>query len=42
MREQPGPAARPVDNRKGDMASLPLDYLVNRGVVVDISPWVAD
>lgn len=23
--------------RKGDMASLPLDYLVNRGVVVDIS-----
>ncbi len=35
-------AMHATDNRKGDMASLPLDYLVNRGVVVDISPWVAD
>ncbi len=30
-------AMHATDNRKGDMASLPLDYLVNRGVVVDIS-----
>src|SRR5260370_4089503 len=35
-------AMHATDNRKGDMASLPLDYLVNRGVVVDISRWVAD
>src|SRR5262249_36024931 len=27
---------------KGDMASLPLDYLVNRGVVVDISTKMSD
>jgi kynurenine formamidase len=31
-----------TDNRKGDMASLPLDYLVNRGVVVDISSKMSD
>ena len=30
-------AMHATDNRKGDMASLRLDYLVNRGVVVDIS-----
>ena len=30
-------AMHATDNRKGDMAHLPLDYLVNRGVVVDIS-----
>jgi kynurenine formamidase len=35
-------AMHATDNRKGDMASLPLDYLVNRGVVVDISRWVDD
>ncbi len=35
-------AMHATDNRKGDMASLPLDYLVNRGVVVDISPRVSD
>src|SRR4029078_3632157 len=31
-----------TDNRKGDMASLPLDFLVNRGVVVDISKHMHD
>src|ERR1043166_8523229 len=35
-------AMHATDNRKGDMASLPLDYLVNRGVVVDISGKMAD
>src|SRR5690242_7339448 len=35
-------AMHATDNRKGDMASLPLDYLVNRGVVVDISSKVSD
>src|SRR5271155_5131200 len=30
-------AMHATDNRKGDMAHLPLDYLVNRGVIVDIS-----
>src|SRR5215467_3466249 len=35
-------AMHATDDRRGDMASLPLDYLVSRGVVVDISPWVAD
>ena len=30
-------AMHATDDHKGDMASLPLDYLVNRGVVVDIS-----
>jgi kynurenine formamidase len=36
-------AMHATDNRKGDMASLPLDYLVNRGVVVifraEMSDW---
>ena len=32
----------PPTIRKGDMASLPLDYLVNRGVVVDISKHMHD
>jgi kynurenine formamidase len=31
-----------TDDCKGDMASLPLDYLVNRGVVVDISDKMDD
>ena len=31
-----------TDNRHGDMAHLPLDYLVNRGVVVDISKDMHD
>ena len=31
-----------TDNRHGDMAHLPLDYLVNRGVVVDISQDMDD
>jgi kynurenine formamidase len=35
-------AMHATDNRKGDMASLPLDYLVNRGVVVDISKKMSD
>jgi putative cyclase len=35
-------AMHATDNRKGDMASLPLDYLVNRGVVVDISRHMHD
>ena len=35
-------AMHATDNRKGDMASLPLDYLVNRGVVVDISHKMSD
>ena len=35
-------AMHATDNRKGDMASLPLDFLVNRGVVVDISDKVSD
>ena len=35
-------AMHATDNRKGDMASLPLDYLVNRGVVVDISKHMHD
>ena len=35
-------AMHATDNRKGDMASLPLDYLVNRGVVVDISSKMSD
>jgi len=35
-------AMHATDNRKGDMASLPLDYLVNRGVVVDISKHMRD
>jgi kynurenine formamidase len=35
-------AMHATDGRRGDMASLPLDYLMNRGVVVDISDKVAD
>ena len=35
-------AMHATDNRKGDMASLRLDYLVNRGVVVDISSKMSD
>jgi len=35
-------AMHATDNRKGDMASLPLDYLVNRGVVVDVSKHMHD
>jgi len=35
-------AMHATDGRRGDMASLPLDYLMNRGVVVDISEKVTD
>jgi len=35
-------AMHATDNRKGDMASLPLDYLCNCGVVVDISKHMHD
>ena len=35
-------AMHATDNRKGDMASLPLNYLINRGVVVDISKHMHD
>ena len=35
-------AMHATDNRKGDMAHLPLDYLVNRGVIVDISKHMRD
>ena len=35
-------AMHATDDPKGDMASLPLDYLVNRGVVVDISAKMSD
>ena len=35
-------AMHATDNPKGDMAHLPLDYLVNRGVVVDISKHMHD
>ena len=35
-------AMHATDNRKGDMAHLPLDYLCNRGVVVDISKHMKD
>ena len=31
-----------TDGRTGDMASLPLDFLVNHGVVVDLAPQVSD
>src|SRR5260221_9067450 len=31
-----------TDDPKGEMASLPLDYLVSRGVVVDISAKMSD
>jgi kynurenine formamidase len=35
-------AMHATDNRQGDMAHLPLDYLCNRGVVVDISKHMHD
>ena len=35
-------AMHATDNRNGDMAHLPLDYLCNRGVVVDISKHMKD
>src|SRR5262249_52606597 len=35
-------AMHATDGRKGDMASLPLDYLVNHGVIVDLSPQMSD
>ena len=35
-------AMHATDGRKGDMASLPLDYLINKGVVVDLSDKVED
>jgi len=35
-------AMHATDGRKGDMASLPLDYLVNQGVVIDLSDQVTD
>jgi kynurenine formamidase len=31
-----------TDGRKGDMASLPMDYLFNHGLVLDISPDCTD
>src|SRR3982750_709139 len=33
-------AMHATHGRRGDMASLPLDYLLNRGVVVDLSDKV--
>ena len=35
-------AMHATDNPTGDMAHLPMDYLVNRGVVVDISKHMHD
>src|SRR6202162_4700145 len=35
-------AMHATDGRTGDMASLPLDYLVSHGVVVDLAPLVSD
>jgi len=35
-------AMHATDGRKGDMASLPLDYVFNRGVVVDLSDKLTD
>jgi kynurenine formamidase len=35
-------AMHATDGRSGDMASLPIDYLFNRGVVVDLSHKVTD
>jgi kynurenine formamidase len=35
-------AMHATDGRSGDMASLPIDYLFNRGVVVDLSDQVTD
>ena len=35
-------AMHATDGRRGDMASLPLDYLMNHGVVIDVSDKVTD
>ncbi len=35
-------AMHATDGRKGDMASLPLDYLMNHGVVVDLADQCKD
>jgi kynurenine formamidase len=35
-------AMHATDGRTGDMASLPMDYLVNHGVVVDLSKQLTD
>jgi kynurenine formamidase len=35
-------AMHATDGRSGDMASLPIDYLFNKGVVVDLSTKVTD
>jgi kynurenine formamidase len=35
-------AMHATDGRSGDMASLPIDYLFNRGVVIDLSDKVTD
>ena len=35
-------AMHATDGRKGDMASLPLDYLCNQAVVVDLSDQMTD
>ena len=35
-------AMHATDGRTGDMASLPLDYLINHGVVVDLASQVTD
>jgi kynurenine formamidase len=35
-------AMHATDGRSGDMASLPMDYLVNHGVVIDLSDQVSD
>jgi kynurenine formamidase len=35
-------AMHATDGRSGDMASLPIDYLFNKGVVVDLSEKVTD
>jgi kynurenine formamidase len=35
-------AMHATDGRSGDMASLPMDFLVNHGVVIDLSKQVSD
>jgi kynurenine formamidase len=35
-------ALHATDGRDGDMASYPLEFLVNKGVIVDISDKVGD
>jgi kynurenine formamidase len=35
-------AMHATDGRSGDMASLPMDFLVNHGVVIDLSQQVSD